>query len=149
LDIVSKNIAVQYLTNDPKKIIGSLLQLRIAYNSGAAFSLAPTATLFFSLFSISIAAATLYLSRNLVSKPWAYVAGLVLGGICGNLLDRIFRSPGAFRGPVVDWIELPHWPTFNFADSSIFIAAILACILTLRNIPPTSNKPTTTQTKED
>ena len=64
------------------------------------------------------------------------VAGLVLGGITGNLIDRLFRPPYLLRGNVVDWIEIPHWPTFNLADASIFIAALLACILTLRNIPP-------------
>ena len=31
----------------------------------------------------------------------------------------IFRAPGPFRGHVIDWIELPHWPVFNLADSAI------------------------------
>lgn len=140
-------MALEFLGDEPKKILGSLLQFHLAYNSGAAFSLAPSATLFFSLFSLIIAATTLRLVRNLESKPWAVVAGLVLGGIAGNLLDRIFRPPGFLRGSVVDWIQIPHWPTFNLADSSIFIAAILACILSIRNIQPIPVKPT--QTKED
>ena len=152
MDLVSKNIAVENLGTEPKKILGSILQFHLAYNSGAAFSLAPSQTLFFSIFSIGIAGLTIYLSRNVSSKLWASVAGLVLGGITGNLLDRIFRFPGLFRGPVVDWIEIPHWPTFNLADSSIFIAALLACILTIRNISPIDQSPkppTTMQTKED
>ncbi len=140
-------MALEFLGAEPKKILGSLLQFHLAYNSGAAFSLAPNATLFFSIFSLIIAITTLRLVRNLESKPWAVVAGLVLGGITGNLLDRIFRPPGFLRGSVVDWIQVPHWPTFNVADSSIFIAAILACILSIRNIQPIPVKPT--QTKED
>jgi signal peptidase II len=35
---------------------------------------------------------------------------------------------------VVDWIELPHWPVFNLADSSICCAAVLVVLLALRGI---------------
>jgi signal peptidase II len=37
---------------------------------------------------------------------------------------------------VIDWIEIPHWPVFNLADSAITVAAALAFILSLRNIAP-------------
>jgi signal peptidase II len=40
------------------------------------------------------------------------------------------------KGQVIDWIELPHWPIFNLADSSIVIAAVLASYLSIRNIAP-------------
>jgi signal peptidase II len=53
----------------------------------------------------------------------------------GNLSDRIFRAPAPFRGRVVDWINLPHFPwTFNIADSAITCAAVLIVILGLLNI---------------
>jgi len=48
-----------------------------------------------------------------------------LGGIFGNLSDRIFRTPGGLKGEVVDWIQLPNWPIFNVADMSVVSAAIL------------------------
>ena len=41
----------------------------------------------------------------------------------------IFRSPGLFRGYVVDWIELPHWPVFNLADSAIVCGGVMAVLL--------------------
>mgnify|MGYP000591318093 CR=1 FL=1 len=50
--------------------------------------------------------------------------------------DRIFREPGFLYGHVIDWIELPHWPVFNLADSAIFIAAGIAILLTFKNISP-------------
>ena len=137
LDIASKKIVLASLGTDPKKIVGSFLQLHLAFNSGAAFSLAPSATYLFSLFSIAIAVLTIFLSKKIESRPWAYVSGLILGGIGGNLLDRALRAPSFLRGDVVDWIQVPHWPIFNLADSSIFIAALLACILTFRDIHPT------------
>ena len=77
-----------------------------------------------------------YFSRKVKSLPWAVALGLVLGGIFGNLSDRIFRSPGGLQGEVIDWIQIPHWPVFNIADSAIVIAALISMILTGRNISP-------------
>jgi signal peptidase II len=53
----------------------------------------------------------------------------VLGGATGNLIDRLARSPGAFRGWVVDWISVPHFAVFNLADSAITVGAVLAVLL--------------------
>ncbi len=136
LDFSTKKLALQFLTQSPKRILGSFLQLHLAFNSGAAFSFAPSGGYFFALLAMIIIAVTLFFARRFTSAGWAFVAGLVLGGVSGNLLDRIFRAPGFLRGEVVDWIELPHWPTFNLADTSIFAAAVLACILTVKNISP-------------
>jgi signal peptidase II len=60
--------------------------------------------------------------------------GLVVGGALGNVTDRIFRAPSPFRGNVVDFIELPHWPIFNVADSAITVAAVLFVWLAYRGI---------------
>jgi signal peptidase II len=76
------------------------------------------------------------------STPWAVALGLALGGIFGNLTDRIFREPGMLRGEVVDWIQLPNWPIFNIADSAVVCAAVLVTILSIKNIEfygPTKN----------
>jgi signal peptidase II len=59
--------------------------------------------------------------------------------VLGNLTDRIFREPGFLYGHVIDWIELPNWPIFNVADSAIVIAAVIAFILTVKNIHPTAS----------
>jgi signal peptidase II len=56
----------------------------------------------------------------------------MLGGAVGNLGDRIFRSPGVFRGEVVDWIYLHHWPVFNIADSGIVVGVLLAVLLSVQ-----------------
>ena len=57
----------------------------------------------------------------------------VLAGALGNLIDRIFRSPGFLRGAVVDFVHIGSWPTFNVADSSITIGAILVVVWSLRS----------------
>jgi len=73
-------------------------------------------------------------SRRLRSLPWAVTLGLLLGGATGNLTDRLLRSPGLFHGDVVDWIQLPHWPVFNVADSAIVCGGALAVLLAARGI---------------
>lgn len=112
------------------------------FNPGAAFSLASNATIFLSAFAISIAVVIFYYGHKVKSTPWAIALGLALGGIFGNLSDRIFREPGLLRGEVVDWIQLPNWPIFNIADSAVVSAAVLITILSIKNIEfygPTQN----------
>lgn len=134
LDYSTKQLAIHYLSDEPKNIIGSLLQFRLIYNSGAAFSLASSGTIFLSSFSIITAAVIFYFGRKVKSTPWAIALGLVLGGIFGNLTDRIFRSPGGLQGEVVDWIQIPNWPVFNIADSAVVCGAILITVLNWKNI---------------
>lgn len=81
-----------------------------------------------------MAATIFYFGRKVNSNPWAVALGLALGGIFGNLSDRIFRSPGRLQGEVVDWIQIPHWPIFNIADTSVVSAAILITYLNWKNI---------------
>ena len=139
LDLATKMWAVSTLSHRSDiKVIGSFFKLTLVRNSGAAFSLAEGATIFLSIFGILFLCAILYFSPRITSKGWAVVLGLVMGGILGNLVDRIFREPGVLRGHVIDWMQLPNWPIFNIADSAIVIAALIAMVLTARNIPPIS-----------
>lgn len=134
LDYSTKFLALHYLTDGPVKVIGNLLKFNLTFNSGAAFSLASSGTIFLSSFSLIMVAVIFYFSRKVKSTPWAVALGLVLGGIFGNLADRIFRSPGALQGEVVDWIQIPMWPIFNIADTAVVSAAILITILSVKNI---------------
>jgi signal peptidase II len=34
----------------------------------------------------------------------------------------------------VDWIQLPHWPVFNVADSCIVCGGLLAVLLAVRGV---------------
>ncbi len=104
--------------------------------------MASNATIFLSVFAISVAVVIFSYGRKVKSTPWAVALGLALGGIFGNLADRIFREPGMLRGEVVDWIQLPNWPIFNIADSAVVCAAVLVTILSIKNIEfygPTKN----------
>jgi signal peptidase II len=73
-------------------------------------------------------------ARRLGSRGWALALGLLLAGSVGNLTDRMFRAPGPGRGQVVDFLELPHYPIFNIADSAIVSAAVLIAVMAFRGI---------------
>jgi len=135
LDIASKALVVATLSgHQPIRLIDGFLKLRVDRNAGAAFSFAPGLTIVFSLIAIIVVVVILRSSRRIGSLAWAITLGLLLGGATGNLIDRIFRSPGVFRGLVVDWIQVPHWPVFNLADSAIVCGGILAVLLSARGV---------------
>ena len=134
LDIASKAIVVATLSDRPPvKLIGSLLMLTESRNPGAAFSIGgPSETILFTAIAVGVIVFIIRSARRIHSLAWAVALGLLLGGAMGNLTDRIFRSPGPFRGWVVDWIQVPHWPVFNLADSSIVCGGVLAVLLAMR-----------------
>jgi signal peptidase II len=134
-DVVSKIIVVATLP--PRHlvdVVDGVLTLQLVRNSGAAFSLGTSMTVVFTLIAVGVIIFILRTSRQLRSLPWAITLGLLLGGATGNLTDRLLRSPGLFRGDVVDWIQLPHWPVFNVADSAIVCGGLLAVFLAARGV---------------
>ena len=136
-DFATKSWAVNSLdSRNPVNVIGDFLQLTLYKNPGAAFSLAEGFTIIFTLIAISVVGVIAYYSTKITSKGWSIVLGLALGGILGNVSDRIFREPGFFVGHVIDWIQIPNWPVFNVADSAIVVASAIAVILSVRNISP-------------
>jgi signal peptidase II len=128
--------ALTALTSNPRPIIGRFLQFVLVKNSGAAFSFATGFTIFFALLALAVVIGVTLFAPRVTSHGWLIAMGLLLGGVLGNLTDRIFRQPGFLSGYVIDWIEIPHWPVFNLADSAITVAAVLALVLSLRNIAP-------------
>ncbi len=134
-DIVSKLIVVAKLSDRrPVTVIPHVLQLTLTRNAGAAFSVGTGATVLFTAVAAAVVVVIVRSASSLASAGWAASLGLLLGGALGNLADRLFRSPGPLRGHVVDWIELPHWPVFNVADSAIVVGGVLAVLLAARGI---------------
>lgn len=135
-DLLSKIVVVATMTEGgATHSLGGLVTFRLIRNPGAAFGLGVGVTIVFTLITTVVIAAILRTSRRLGSLPWAVTLGLLLGGALGNLTDRIARSPSPFRGHVIDFIEVPSWPIFNLADSSICLAGALMVVLAFRNVP--------------
>jgi signal peptidase II len=135
-DIISKALVVARIPEHTYvHLIGNVLMLTLTRNGGAAFSIGTSMTIVFTAIAVGVIIYILRAAGNLRSTGWAIALGLLLGGATGNLLDRIFRAPGPFRGDVVDWIELTrYWPVFNVADSCIVCAGVLVVLLALRGI---------------
>lgn len=137
LDLISKIIAVAQLSDRPPvRLFGGGLYLTLTRNKGAAFGLGEGATVLLTLVAVAVVVIIVRTARKLYSVGWAVSLGLILGGALGNLTDRIFRSPGIFRGGVVDFLSVfdPYgqvWPIFNAADSAIVVGGVLAMLLAL------------------
>lgn len=141
LDQLTKVWAVnnlEYLA--PKKILGEIFQLSFTRNPGASFSFATGQTWVFTVIAVAVALVIVRTSKTLTHSVWAACFGGMLGGAMGNLLDRLFRSPGHFQGHVVDFIAFPHFPLFNIADCAIVTSAIVMGLMSFRGIEMDSAK---------
>jgi signal peptidase II len=133
LDQWTKQLALDALSDGSEvRILGGLVYL----DAGAAFSFGTGMTWIFPIIAIVISAAILWYARGLRSWPWALGLGLILGGAQGNLMDRLFRSPGPFQGHVVDFISVfapnaEKFPIFNIADSALTVGVVLVIALEL------------------
>lgn len=142
VDQVSKRLAVTHLTDRPDvQVVGELLQLHLTYNPGAAFSLGTRFTVGLTVLAMLATVVLLWVSRRLADRTWAVALGLLLAGIVGNLTDRIVRDPAPFRGHVVDFLMLPHWPVFNIADICINVGVILILVQVFRGVAVDGTRP--------
>ncbi len=137
LDQVTKYLVVSTLPlGEQVKVLGDLLILQFVKNPGAAFSLAAGSTWIFSILATVVTVAIIVLARRIRSRGWAVVFGLLLGGVLGNLTDRLFREPSFGLGHVIDFISTPWMipAIYNIADICIVVSMGLFIILTVRGI---------------
>jgi signal peptidase II len=139
-------------------IVPGILCLETNLNEGALFGMGQGMGVVFA--TVSVAAIIGILA--LVSRPSTrsdrsilLALGLIVGGIIGNLYDRLglpglkWHAPLERRGEAVlavrDWIHFKldgiiDWPIFNLADSWLVIGAGLMLLISLRSpqsVPPT------------
>lgn len=136
LDLITKEWATKLDPDEPIRVLGGAVYMSLTRNSGAAFSLFADHTYIFPIIAVGVLGWIGWMARNLRSLPWALALGMVLGGVVGNLLDRIFRAPAPFHGHVVDFISVfdPHgqaFPIFNVADMALVGGVSLAILLEL------------------
>ncbi len=134
-DQFTKNLVLAELPYQQSvPVWGDLLQFYVTRNPGAAFSLGEGVTWIFTIILAAAAVAILVLAVTRVrSWLWATVLGLLLGGIVGNLTDRLFREPGFPVGHVVDFIHTPWMmpAIYNIADVFIVTMMISVALLVL------------------
>lgn len=125
IDQLTKQLALDYLSDGPVDLIPGAVSFRLAFNSGGAFGLFQDAPVFFLLASVSVIVVILVWAGRSKESGFEIPLGLVLGGGMGNVIDRAFRG---LDGQVVDFVDLHVWPVFNVADSAIVIGVILIAI---------------------
>lgn len=132
----SKYLVLSHLTlGESVSVMDGLLQFQLVKNPGAAFSIGDAYTWIFSILASLVTVFIIWFARRIKSIGWAVVFGLLLGGVLGNLTDRLFREPGFGVGHVIDFLKIPLLPAiFNVADSAIVVSMGLFLILTLRGI---------------
>jgi signal peptidase II len=137
IDQITKYLSVSYLENsDPVRLLWGAVYLTLVRNSGAAFSLGTDITFVFPLVALVVLTVLGFVIWRVRSVAWAVALGLVLGGVIGNLGDRLFRSPGPFVGHVVDMVSVfddrgQVFPVFNAADSALTIGVAFIILLEL------------------
>ncbi|KRF17388.1 hypothetical protein ASG90_08880 [Nocardioides sp. Soil797] len=133
IDLFSKNWAIDALADRGRvDVAGKWFGFRLTFNPGAAFSTGTEFTWALTVFAMLAVCLVVFLSFRLRSIGWAIGFGFLLGGVGGNLADRLTRDPGPMHGHVVDFLELPNWPIFNVADILINLAALSIIIMVIR-----------------
>lgn len=145
--------------NSSIKILDDFIQITHVENYGLAFGIdfgrdAKVALTVFTIIATILILYYLYISRFKDFKV-RFAIALILGGACGNLIDRIFYGvlygyAPLFHGRVVDFIHIDFFdynlfgktyeslPIFNFADVSVLIGIIILFYLSFKtNIDPT------------
>ena len=123
IDQFTKNLVQVFDAN--VNIINNVLRIKYVQNTGAAFSLFRGHTTILVLISILL----LILVYNLMfsykeTKLNNLSFGLIIGGIIGNLIDRIFFQ---YVRDFID-VNIFNFPIFNIADMAIVFGVILLLI---------------------
>ena len=129
IDQIGKILVSNYLIlGQTIKIINNFFYLTYVQNKGAAFSI----LIGYRYILIIITFIFLYYLHKCIKKQKSFNKleiisyGLLLGGIIGNLIDRIIY------GYVIDYFDFMifnyNFPIFNLADSFIVIGCIILVI---------------------
>ncbi len=106
-------------------LLGPLLHLTYAENTGAGFSLFQDMNSILLFVNLIIIGMLMYFFFEFRDDEKLFVS-LIIGGAAGNIIDRIFL------GHVIDFIHLPLWPIFNLGDSAVTIGVVGLLYLSMR-----------------
>lgn len=121
LDQLSKAVVVAGVERGERIEVLPFLDLVHVLNRGVAFGFlgGGSVTLVIAVTLLALAAVLIWFALD-ARRPWGWLAiGMLAGGALGNLADRVRRDA------VVDFIDLPVWPSFNLADVFITLGAIV------------------------
>ena len=122
--IIKYLIRTNFKILDTYKVIKDFFYLTYVKNTGAAFSVLENNMLFIILMSIVLLIYLVYyLNKTKLEKLQKVSLILIISGVIGNLIDRVF-----FSG-VIDYLSFVifgyYFPIFNLADTYIVIGVFL------------------------
>ncbi len=120
LDISLKKIFSVHSTGE-YFILGDILKLKLAVNSGIAFGLNLNYYLIISFYLIIIPFLIIVLFLEYKHKNIFNIFGLtfIILGALSNLIDRLFY------GAVIDYLDLKYYSVFNLADVMIVFGVLI------------------------
>jgi len=134
-----------------QQAFGEVFGIQTSVNHGALFGLGQGGVNVFCVLAIiAVVGVTAWYFIGRPKREWwlTVALGSILGGIAGNLFDRLgmpalFGMPETGRG-VRDWIVVMlgsyHWPNFNIADSMLVCGAIMLILHALFTSPDGKKK---------
>lgn len=123
LDQASKAVATAAVERGHTTELLPFLSIANVRNRGIAFGVFTDASALLIAVTIVILIGVLIFVTKGGAGPRVWVSsGLLIGGALGNLADRVRV------GAVIDFVDLPLWPTFNLADTAI-VAGVLCLVL--------------------
>ena len=103
-----------------------ILSINFVTNTGISFGLFKGNNLAMIIIYLVVLGLLIYylLKQKPMHQTWYY---LIITGLIGNLIDRIFR------GYVIDFINFKIWPVFNLADVFIVAGVVMIIIMLIKN----------------
>jgi len=128
VDLITKQIIInKMLYNSAIVVIKNFFSITHIRNTGAAWGMFSSKTDILSIVTIVCAILILYaIYAATVNKPVLFCFSAILGGACGNLIERMRL------GYVTDFLAFNifgyNFPNFNFADMCITVGCIILAI---------------------
>ncbi|MFH0953674.1 MAG: signal peptidase II [Verrucomicrobiota bacterium] len=121
-DQVTKHIVrLTFDVGESRPVLDGLFDLTFVRNTGAAWGLLGGQNASLTILSVIMLVVMVVFRRSFLSNTWEHrvALGLMIGGIVGNLMDRLRL------GWVTDFLDFHwrahHWPAFNVADAAICV----------------------------
>lgn len=142
LDQAAKVAVRQTMTlGESRPVIEGYFNLNYLRNTGAVWGMFQSQNEWLVILSFLVLILIAIFYRWLVDQRGVHrlAMGLMLGGIIGNLIDRIKL------GWVTDFLDFHwqtiHWPSFNIADSAICMGVVIYLVSSFWRSSPASGVP--------
>ncbi len=129
LDQLTKEaVRANFVYNESRPVIEGFFNLVYVRNDGAAWNILSGQSIVLILISLGVLVALFVFQKKIVDGKTLnkVLMGLLIGGIAGNLIDRIRF------GWVTDFLDFEfgayHYPSFNVADSAICVVFVVYLI---------------------